>query len=238
MPAFVVQDLVNRAAALADIHDNFVRPEQWLSWYNVERQALQLFMARHGSAMQDLAFQTVVAPDSVTISGDILAVVGVWEVRPNSTFRPINISDFPGNFFQNVGGPVTGPTQVITLEDTNTATTSSVVLRFFPRDPAGTYIIVTAKSPPVALSTTSTVSLPMGIEEWIVVRLARRALIKEESDTGAVDRLVAEQNSLVEEFVSSRSLAQGAAVRNVDAKVRGEWTSELLYPEVTRWRWV
>lgn len=238
MPVFTVQSLINRAAALADMHDQFVRPDQWVSWYNTERRSLQLFMARYGAAMQDLNFQTVVGPDVVTISGDTLALVGVWEQRDRGMFRQLQISDFPGNFFQLAGGTATGPAQYVSIEDTNSESASNTVLRFYPRDTTGTYIIVTAKAPPEAADAAATVSLPMGIEEWIVVRMARRALVKEESDTREIEKMILEQNQIVEGFVASRSMAQGMKVRNTDYVTRTGWSHEMLYPEVSGWVWI
>ncbi len=239
MPVFQVQDLIDRAAAQADMHDDFVKPAEWLAWYNSERRALQIFMARHGAAMQDLDITSTTAPDVVTISGEFLALVGVWETRSGQLFRQLKISPFPNNFFQQTGGPITGPSQFVTVEDDNTDVATQTLLRFYPRDPSGTYVIVKAKAPAVATSATSTTSLPMGIEERIVVGMAKRALIKEESDYSAVQLMINEQDRLIEEYVSARGMAQGMAVRNVDNVERsGGWQSELLYPEVSRWYWL
>ncbi len=48
MPAYTAQELIDRAKAAADMHDNFVTPSTWLSWLTQEKYALTLFTARSG----------------------------------------------------------------------------------------------------------------------------------------------------------------------------------------------
>lgn len=238
MPVFTINDLATRAASQADMHDQFIKPAEWLAWYNQERRALQLFMVRHGAAMQNLNVQSVTGPDVVSLSNEYIALVGVWETR-GGRFRQLRITDFPSNFYQTTGGPQTGPADFVTVEDINNTGSSSTNLRFYPRDTSGTYLIVTALAPPVASTMFDQTSLQMGIEERIVLGMARRALIKEESDTREVEKLMREQDQIIEEFVSARAMAQTMKVRNVDAVERNYgWRGELLYPEANRWVWL
>lgn len=238
MPVFTIQNLVDRAAAISDMHDTFVKPEQWLSWYNTERRALQFFMVRHGSTMQNLTEEFFTAPDVVDLTTEAIAIVGVWEVLPTSfQFRKLRVVDLPNNFHQFTGGSITGPAQEVSVESVNSSTASTMRLRFFPRDPSGTYAVVMAEVADFAVSLNDTTSLPIGIEERIVLGMARRALIKEESDTAAIDKLIRETDSMVEEFVWSRSLAQSPSVRNVDFVERG-WTSDRRIPPCTEWTFV
>jgi len=234
MPVFTVSQIINRAAAAADMHDEFVSFEQWLAWLNVERANLQMFIVRHGMPMQNLQVETLLQPDRVALQQDAVALVGVWETR-GGRFRQIQIRDFPGNFFQNTGGPSTGPAQFVTVEDANTASTSQMFLRFFPRDPVGTYIAVYAQAPPVLTALTDAMSFPMGMEELMVLKMAKKALVKEESDTEAIDKLITQQEKFIEEFVAARVLTNSGAVKNTDGLERDSWVFEPLYPEVNRW---
>jgi|ERR1700759_592909 len=237
MPVFQIQDLIDRAAAISDMHDNFVTSKQWLAWYNVERRALQISLARQGAAMQDMVLTVVPATDLYTLTGEFLAVVGVWEITSSQKLRPIKIDSFPDNFWQQTGGPVTGPAQLVTIEDTSTTTQNTMNFRFYPRPVSNNYLIVTSAAPPVAAAVTDTTSLPMGIEERIVVGMAKRALIKEESDLSAIMTLIREQDALVEEYCWSRALAQSPKVRNSDRLDRG-WITDMLYPNPDLWTWI
>lgn len=55
MPSYTGQELIARAMAAADMHDNFVTPATWLQWASLERYALELFMARAGWPIDYLA---------------------------------------------------------------------------------------------------------------------------------------------------------------------------------------
>jgi hypothetical protein len=64
--------------------------------------------------------------------------------------------------------------------------------------------------------------------------MARRALVKEESDTTDIRRLMLEADSTIEEAVSDRVLSEAPAIRNVDSTRRG-WGSRLAYPPFSDW---
>lgn len=244
MPTFSIQSLVDRAAAISDMHDGFIKPADWLAWYNTERVALQIFMARFGSVMQDLQFDTVTASEDTIITGEFLAVVGVWELISNGAYRPVRIVDFPKAFLQAGNpGPTTGPAQIVSIEDNSddpgTLIDGGTHFRFFPTDPTGTYVIVTCKTPALAVSldNNQVTRLPSGLEERIVLGMARRALIKEESDVADVSRLIKDQDAFVEAYVWGRSLAMSPSVRNVDSVQRG-WMREFNLPHPDHWLWI
>lgn len=244
MPAFTVQSLVNRAAALADVHDSFVTPVQWLSWFNTERRALHLFMSTHGALNRDLEFISVTAPDVYPIANDFtadfIALLGVWERKSDGGLRPLRVLNFVDNYLQDSGGPITGPSNFVTVEESNTdGLEITVRLRFFPRDPTGTYTVVLLKAPADAVSLASNVTFPMGLEERVVLGMAKRALIKGEDDTTAVQDEIARWDKIVEEYCWGRAVAQGLAVRNVDARERAFMTIDSFVPPLSEfWTWL
>lgn len=243
MPVFTVQSVINRAAALADMHDTFVQPETWLSWFNTERMALQLFKARHGAVAQNIAFDSVTGADKYPLSTggvtQFIALVGVWELTSSQRLRPLRFVPYADNLWQDVAGPITGPSNTVSIEDTNNdGADVATFLRFFPRDPTGTYLIAYIKAPTALTDPGQSFSEPVGLEERIVLGMARRALIKEESDTSAVEKLIREHDQIVEEYVWSRSFAQAPGVRNVDYVQRG-WMSmdTFVPPSIDSWVW-
>jgi hypothetical protein len=243
VPVFTIQTLVDRAAAIADMHDEFVKPSEWLSWYNTERRALQLFLARHGASSQNLQFTSSTGTDLIAVTGEILAVVGVWELVVGRPMRQLKVVNFADNFFQFdssfIGaGQVKGRSQIVSIEDNNTSSTSTTNFRLYPQDLTGSYIIVTSQAPQTATAMSDSTSLPMGLEELIVLKMAKRALIKEESDIANVKELIREQESIVEEYAWSRSLAQSPSVRNVDALQRGWSIDGVGLPHPDAWTWI
>lgn len=245
MPTFTVQNIVDRAAAIADMHDTFVTPAQWLAWFNVERRALELFKARHGGvAMGNVQTVTAVGPDRYPLAtagvNETMAIVGVWQELSSGRLRPLRIVPWVDNFVQDEGGPDVGPSQYVFIEDhNNDGVEVSTLLRFYPRDPSGNYLIMYLQAPAAAVSMTTVFSQPMGLEERIVLGMAKRALIKEESDTSAIDKLIREMDQQIEEYCWQRSFAQVASVRNVDKLQRGWVTQDgFVPPNPDSWFWM
>jgi hypothetical protein len=236
MPSFTVQKIVDRAADQADMHDGFVHASTWLDWFNFERKALAITLAR-GALLRDLTFTTIApgSADNYTFAFETLAIVGVWEIKSDQHLRPLRIVNFLDNFFQQAGGPIRGAAESVSVEEL----TTGFKLRFFPADTSGTYLLVTAGAPTDATALTDTFILPMGIEEKLVLELAKRALIKEESDISDVARLIQGVDQKVEEYIWGRTFAQVPSVRNVDS-VQRKWggLSDFVIPLPDVWVWL
>jgi hypothetical protein len=100
-------------------------------------------------------------------------------------------------------------------------------IQFYPRPASGTYTAVIVDEP-VALTLSDSVNYPAGLEEWLVLSLARRAVAKEEGDTRELTRQLAEQEAYVERFCWDRVAGGRAAVRNVDRVERGWVRADLM----------
>lgn len=255
MPSFTVQNIVDRAASIADIHDQFVTVPEWLAWFNFERRALTFLMARYGSAAVNVTFTRKVTDGSnflldnhqtiPTDLTDILAIVGIWELKADQRLRPLKIVPYVDNMFQlpdafsasfsTFVSPVVGPANIAMVSRTDQG--DDVVITLYPTPPAGAnYVVGSVRMPQTAVLLASVTSVPAGLEEWIVLRLARRALIKEESDTKAIEKLIDEVESQVEEYCSNLTIAQGNKVRNVDNFQRGWWDDlGSVHPEMWLW---
>lgn len=236
MPSFTVQKIVDRAASQADMHDGFVHATEWIDWFNFERKALAITLTR-GALLRDLTFTTIAAgsADNFTFAFETLAIVGVWEIKSDQHLRPLRIVNFLDNFFQQAGGPIRGPAESVSVEELATG----FKLRFFPADLTGVYLLVTANAPADVTALTDTFILPMGLEEKLVLELAKRALVKEESDTSDIKDLISGVDHKIEEYVWGRTFAQAPSVRNVDS-VQRKWggLDQFSIPLPDVWVWL
>lgn len=243
MPAFTVQNMVDRAVGYADMHDGFVTPQQWLDWFNEERRSLELFKSRYSSVLSNVQSVTVVGVDKYSFASasdrEIMAVVGVWE-NVQGRFRPLRLVNWVDNLWQDEAGPITGKAQVVGVEDANAdGVEVNTLLHFYPRDPSGTYLIMYLKAPAKLTAMTDSFTQPLGLEKRVVLGMARNALIKEESDISSIEALLKDHEKEVEQYVWQRTMMQGPAVRNTDRTNRG-WMNidEFIVPGSEHWIWV
>jgi hypothetical protein len=113
----------------------------------------------------------------------------------------------------------------------------NLAVHLYPKPSTGTYrcLYMAGATPVTAL--TDSVRWPMGFEERLVLGMARRALMKENSDTRQVETLMVEQDRIIEEFCWSRNIAEAPTVRNVDRTRRG-WQSYMMYGPYESWYWL
>jgi hypothetical protein len=246
MPTVTVSTLINRAKAIADIRDNFVTPTQWTTWASQERLALDLFLARSGWTLPLSDFNITVTGSeggaySVNPTGGVMTILCVYEYDSSGRMRMLQHEDAV-TFLRrtpNYSGAPSGDARTFrTLWSGDNLT-----LNMYPQPAAGeTYRVVYIPHPkglvlssPGAWEETS-VSYPMGWEERIVLGMARRALIKEESSTSAVDSEIVMCESRMEEACWNRVLASSPAVRNTDQLNYG-WTDRFSLPPYGLWIW-
>lgn len=237
MPAFTVQEIVDRAAAIADMDGNFVSPAQWLAWYNAESRALEFFIARSGwvhntaSSVDSSSGYEISIPEA----NRPMALIGVYEVR-DGRYRPLKFQNTVDFTRQSYGAPATtGDAHFYSVE--SSPTQDKLTIYLFPLPSSGTYrVLYLAGREPVD-DLTDSVNWPLGWEERIVLGMARRALIKEESDSRVIEKLMAEQDAIIEEFCWNRVLAESPRLRNVDSRDRG-WSEDLIFGPYESWYWL
>lgn len=233
MPAFTVQTLIDRAAAIADMHDGFVTPAQWIAWLNTESRALELFVVRSGwiepqATTVDAVSYTITVPNP-------LAIIGVYEVR-DGRYRPLKYQNQVDFTRQAYGSPAdTGTAHYYTVQ--SNASDDTLGVQMYPKPTSGTYRCLYMAGATPATAVTDSVRWPMGFEERIVLGMARRALMKENSDTRQVETLMVEQDRVIEEFCWSRTIAESPVVRNTDRTKRG-WQPDMMYGPYESWYWV
>lgn len=218
MPAYTAQDLIDRAAGAADMHDNFVKPSLWLQWASLERYALELFMARSGWPTDfESATITVTGAEAGTYSlagdPDMMAVVCVHRIESDG-LRRLEYDDAVSFLRQLPGTPVwNGPALKYRVKRAS----DGIRFQFYPEPDVGDQLLVTYIPMPARLTTVAgTVNYPMGWEERIVLGMARRAMDKEESDSGPIQRQMREMDSQIEELCWNRVMSESPKVRNAD----------------------
>lgn len=252
MAIFTSQQLIDRAVAAADMHDNFVTPAQWYAWLGLEAYSLDLFLARLG--MPNLSGLVAVlnneAPGFIKLTQDPVTIAGVWEIR-NGRYRPVRyrpIADFAHPIdpsletniptgaasawsIKRFGAPSTVPPATAEGSGVASAIVNIVLSPPPPATDLSKYVaMVLYPQGSATVDQSSQFAYSMGAEERIVLRLARRALLKENSDVSDIDRQIREVEGEIEEWADSVA-AQGAyAVRNVDNVQRGWIKSEDLNP--------
>lgn len=202
-----------------------------------------------------------------TVGGEFIALIGVWEYDP-ITFRSRRLkamSYVDGLAYMsfverntvvgiNPASPstVTGKSQYYMLIDSpnnQTIETASamdnIFIRLTPRDPGGNYVALVMRAP-YTLKVTDNFSqvlysYSMGVEDRVVAGMAKRALIKEESDTSGVDVLIAQADQRIADYMWSRQWAEAPKVRNSDAVERGwgwgPWGNSFELGNPDSWLW-
>lgn len=247
MPTTTVSALIDRAKAAADMRDNFVTPTQWVAWASQERLALDLFLARSGWSLPLSSFNITVAGTeagsyTVNPTGGVMSIVCVYQYDASNRVRMLEYQD-PVSFLRKVPG-YTGTPSGHARYFRATYSGDNLTLNLYPEPSTGeTYTVVYLAHPKkLVVSAPGTweeasIAYPLGWEERIVLGMARRALMKEESETRAVDQEIALWEQRIEEACWSRVLSTAPSVRNIDQNHYG-WTDRLSIPPFGMWIWV
>lgn len=247
MPTTLVSDLVDRAKAAADMRDDFVTPTQWLYWASQERLALDLFLARSGWSVPLSDFNLTVTGSEagsylINPTGGVMAIVCVYQYDTSGRIKMLEHQD-PVSFLKRTPGYTGSPSGHANYYRVSWSG-DNLTLNMYPEPSAGeTYRVVYIAHPkklvlssPGAWEETS-VTYPMGWEERVVLGMARRALIKEESDTRSIDSEIGIWDARIEEACWDRVITSAPAVRNVD-QVHYSWLDRLSIPPHGTWIWV
>jgi hypothetical protein len=245
MPVTTVTTLIDRAKAASDMRDNFVTPTQWQYWASQERLALDLFLARSGWSVPLTDFNLTITGSeggaySVNPTGGVMAIVAVYEYDSSGRIRLLQHQDSVSFLHAVPGTNARGNSRYYRVQWSG----DNLTLNLFPEPTAGeTYRVVYLAHPkklviasPGSWEETS-VTYPMGWEERVVLGMARRALIKEESSTSAIDQEIMLWDQRIEEACWSRVLSSSPSVRNTDMTTYG-WTDRYSLPPFGLWTWV
>jgi hypothetical protein len=215
------------------MHDGFVSPTQWIAWLNTESRALELFVVRSGWIEPQAT--TVDAVNFAITIPNPLAVIGVYEVR-DGQYRVLKYQsqvDFTKQLYSSPN--ITGDANYYTI--LSSSSSDDLTVHLHPKPTVGIYRCLYMAGAVPATAVTDSTRWPMGFEERLVLGMARRALVKENSDTQQVETLIAEQDRTIEAFCWSRNIAESPTIRNVDRAKRG-WQSDMMYGPYESWYWL
>lgn len=247
MPSVTTQELVARAQAASDMRDDFVTPTQWMYWASQENLSLNLFLARSGWTLPTADFDLVITGNEggvypINPTSNVMAVVCVHEMISNG-FRRVRFQDAISFMRQPPGatGGAKGHARFCRFQWSG----DTITMNLYPEGNVGETYRVTYLPHPNRLTLdaspasgfANTVAYPMGWEERVVLGMARRALMKEESDTRAVDQETQTWDRRIEEACWNRMLGESPVVRNVDNETYG-WSDRIIWPPYPNsWFW-
>lgn len=240
-----VTDIIKRAQLAADMHDGPFTPAQWCFWATQGNISLSVFLARNGWTKN-------VKTTTITVTGSEagafslaaksvtpLAIVAIHQIDSSGRVRRIKTNNAVDFLRQTVSGTaVTGnPDEFRVVWDQDN---DDYVINFYPQPTSGMQFLVSYIPHPKKLVTgtpaageASSVTYPLGFEEWVVLDMAVNAKDTEESDSSPLLRRMERCQSMVEQAVWDAVFAD-AKVRNVDEVERG-WREHLVYPPSTEW---
>lgn len=201
--AFTVQTLIDRARVEADMTDkSFISDAQALEWTNVLLPQLDLKVARSGYVLTPTrTTTTVTGADAYNFPAPLCIVTVHWICSDGKTLLRLR----PAHAGTSYPVLATRPTTSRAPESwyAETKADGTMDLRFAPNPTGGSFIMTTI---PLrgTLTLTDTVVYPAGVEEWLVISLARRMLMKEEGDVRHMDALLKEAAGMIDELGYSR----------------------------------
>ena len=201
---FTIQQLIDRARVQADMDDiSFIADSMVVSWANTAVRRLDLKLARSGYVNAPTRTTTVVTGADAYNFPAPLCVVAVHFVSTDGKrllrIRPTHIgTDYPVLATRKTtsDAPVSWYAEIKPADGT-------LDIRFSPNPTSGSFIVTTIAER-ATLVAADTVIYPSGIEEWIVLNLAKRMIMREEGDYRAVSELIKEADVMIDELGMSR----------------------------------
>jgi hypothetical protein len=180
MSTVTVQSLIDRAVAASDMKDNFVRNSQWLAWANQAYKELSVMVAQMGVPYFQYDETITATGASEYAIEEPVAIVAVYRLTPTGKLHKLLPND---SIQMQLSTLTTGePSRYAVKRVDNT-----VVLQFVPSPSSGSIVVRAIRHPLVlvledpGVGETTSISLPLGWEEYIVLKMARNALAKEET---------------------------------------------------------
>lgn len=218
----------------------------WLLWMNHEyrrayRQAVMAGLVVPMYTDETLVYDSNDTPGYV-LAGKPMAIVGVWQGTAGSNaFRKLRAAQPSGGAF-----PMRSEAEGTGMTWAAYAMGADVRLVLYPHPGAATdYTCRFVAEPSVLVTGTpaageaSSVNLPLGLDDRIALGMARRALIKEGSFSGALDRLIAQTEQDLEFAAHNRITGEAPRVRSSRKVLNADRSSLVPTSEhPAEWYWL
>jgi len=239
-----VTSLIARARAYVDDEhagvQNWLPDATWLAWANVEWATLYRKLLSTGLVGPTYTDETVTATGaaSYTLTGRPMAIVGVYKGPFDTAYRELTPAQIGDDRFPSLS-TVTGEATSWTAHGTG----SSVTLTLHPRPSGGDYVVRYVQEPDVLVVSGATsgqstsINCPAGVEDRVVLGMAKRGLIKEGSGSAAIERLIAIADEDIAFLAHNRIVQEPPRAKNRNrpplAMERGGYNTD-----PRNWMWV
>lgn len=192
MPVRTAASLFARVRAIADMQDDdsangFLSDTVLLTWLNQARYQLDLIFAR-ASYVIGVSRTTIPATGASAYNLPTpIAIVSVdWVSTDGQRLLRIPPKHAAQNYPVLPGRPATSDSPQSYYAELIADGTLDLYLD--PRPTGGQFLVTTIPYHADLTATTDTVNYPGGADEWLVLEMARNAIIKEEGDTRAIEK--------------------------------------------------
>ncbi len=222
MPTVAVSELIERAKIAADMENsNFVSSSGWLYFVNSEYKNLYTRVARMGWPLKTT---NIIVTSTGAYSYSIAEPAAIISVRRVGTDGSLTRVPIKSEISLKHNTPLTGmPREVIISK----GAADTIVLKFNPNPAIGTVFHVNTVAVPTQLisgiGAGTTISLPLGWEERIVLGMARKALGKEETTNSVIERDIIEMDNVIENSAYSFLLAESGTVTDMNEISQTDW---------------
>lgn len=218
--AYTTQDIIDRARIYVDdnhkVTDGWKQPADWLALAKPEILAVYRKWVRESLVSYNTLDAVVSTPPSQILPGQPLAIIGVAQQNGNS-FRLLQpaMSQYGRNPYweSGVASPaLTWTASISPFPDVNGNPNYSVTLH--PPDTASGYFIRYMRFPDYALLSNFIIA-PDGYEDYMALRIARKALASEGASSQAIEKLIMQAETDMKMDSLSNTQGDGPKVRIV-----------------------
>ncbi len=226
---FTWQELIDRAMVYVDNdHDE---DKGWMP----APKALQIGQVEYAQLYRRWVTAGLIVPEPLdeTLTADpvegVLAILGVAEVYGGDTVTGYRVLT-SGQTYSNK--PFRTPVDAPALEWEAFGGGDAVTVKIHPEDTNGVYVVRYLTRPEYATDPTDTVELPYGMDERLVLGMARRFHLKDSSNSQLLNGLIADADANLNFAAFGRAGQTGRQVDPRRSTPRNDFCTNPL-----SWRW-